>query len=120
MTFWGWGYWVIVGLLVGLIVAVMIIPNRTKKLAFLQRQVILKSVAAANVFGWLMLVWLFFRYEGIRYLSWRFWPVLIIIYALVQAGLIIKFARVDFPKKRASKITGQEKEKYLRRYLDKK
>jgi hypothetical protein len=80
----------------------------------------LKSAAAANVFGWLMLICLFYRYEGIRYLSWRFWPVLIIVYALVQVGLIIKFARVDFPKKRASKITGQEKEKYLRRYLDKK
>jgi len=120
MTFLGWGYWVILGLLVLMIVAAIVVPHKTKKLPFLRRQVVLKSAAAASIFGWLMLVWLFFRYEGIRYLSWRLWAVLLIIYAIVQIGLIVKFAKFDFPKKRAGKISGQEKEKYLKRYLDKK
>lgn len=119
MTFLGWGYWVIVGLLVLLVVAATIAPRKTKQLPVLPRQVVLKLIMLANIVGWVGLLWLFFRYEGIRYLSWRLWPTLLVIYALVQIGLIIKFARFDFPAKRASKVSGQEKDRYLRRYLGK-
>lgn len=117
--FWGWGYWVVLGVLVAMIVATYVIPAKTKQLSYLPRELVLRSVRLATLEGWLMLLWLFFRFEGVRYLSWRLWPTFLIIYALVQIGLMIKFAKVDFPKKRASKVTGQEKEKYLRRYLKK-
>lgn len=117
MTFLGWGYWIIVGLLILMIVAAAVASRRTKKLPALPRQVVLKLVVLANVVGWVGLLWLFFRYEGIRYLSWRLWPALLIIYVLIQVGLIIKFAKFDFPSRRASKVSGQERDKYLKRYL---
>lgn len=119
LTFLGWGYWVIVGLLIAAIVASYVVPGKTKKLPYLQRELVLRSMRLAALVGWVSVIWLFFRFEGIRYFSWRLWPAILIIYTLVQIGLMIKFAKVDFPKKRASKITGQEKEKYLRRYLGK-
>lgn len=115
--FWGWGYWVVVVLMVGLVVAGLIVPKRTKKLSVMKRQITLRMAATANAVGWLMLVWLFFRFEGIQYLSWRFWPAILVLYMLYQIGWAIKFAKFDFPKKRASKITGQEKEIYLKKYL---
>lgn len=120
MTFLNWGYWVIIGLLIAMIVTSFILPNKTKKLPFLQRQLVLRTNHLLNLIGWLGLIWLVFRYEGIRYLSWRFWPALLWVYALIQIGLMIKFAKFDFPKKRASKVSGQDKDIYLRRYLGKK
>lgn len=117
LTFLGWGYWVILGLLVLMVIAPFIVVRKTKKLSFLKRELVLRAMRLFTLTGWVGLVWLFFRFEGIRYLSWRLWPVILIIYVLVQIGLMIKFAKVDFPAKRASKITGQEKEKYLKRYL---
>ena len=116
-TFWGWGYWVLVALLILGILAGLILPGRTKKLPFMQRQVLLRALSTAHAIGWLGLIWLFFRFEGIRYLNWRLWGVLLVFYGLYQIGWMIKFAKVDFPRRRASKITGQEKEKYLKRYL---
>jgi hypothetical protein len=117
--FWGWGYWVVLSLLVLMVVATYIVPGKTKKLPYLQRELILRSVRLASLFGWTTLVWLFFRFEGVRYLSWRLWPAILVLYVLVQIGLMIKFAKIDFPTKRASRISGQEKEKYLKRYLGK-
>jgi len=117
MTFLGWGYWVIVGLLGLGIIAAIVVPRVTKKLPFLPRQIILHSAALAMLVGWLGLLWLFFRYEGLRYLSWRLWPTILLVYALVRIGLMVKFAWVDFPKRRTSKISGREKERYLKRYL---
>ena len=119
MTFLGWGYWIIVALLVLMIIAGQIVPRRTKKLQFLQRQLVLRSAAVANVVGWVGLLWLVFRYEGIKYFSWRLWAVLLVLYVLIQVGLMIKYAKFDFPAKRASKVSGQEKDKYLKRYLRK-
>lgn len=118
--FWGWGYWVVLGLLVILVVAAYVVPGKTKKLPYLARELVLRSSRLALLEGWLLLIWLFFRFEGVRYLSWRLWPAILVIYALVQIGAMIKFAKVDFPRKRASKISGQEKEKYLKKYLGKR
>jgi len=119
LTFLGWGYWIVVLFLLACIVGAFVIPRKTKNFSYLPRQIWLKIGQVANLTGWLGLIWLFFRYEGIRYLSWRLWPAILIIYILVEVGLMIKLAKYDFPKKRASKITGQEKEKYLKRYLRK-
>ncbi len=119
MMFLGWGYWVILVLLVLMIIGGQVVPRRTKKLQFLQRQLALRSAATANVVGWLGLLWLGFRYEGIKYFSWRLWAALLVVYVLVQIGLMIKYAKFDFPAKRASKVSGQERDKYLKRYLKK-
>jgi hypothetical protein len=120
MTFVGWGYWAIVGLLVVMIIASVVLPAKTKKLPFLQRQIVMRSNHLFSLVGWLGLIWLMFRYEGIPYLSWRVWPAILTVYSLIQIGRMIKFVKIDFPARRASKITGQEKEIYLRRYLGKK
>jgi hypothetical protein len=114
------GFWPLVGVLVLLLVSGYVIGAKSKKMPSPMRQVAQILSGTAILIGWLALLWMFFRYQTAPYLSWRFWPLLMLIYAVWQIVLAIKFVKKDYPKKLALKENVGEKEEWLKRYKKRK
>jgi len=69
--------------------------------------------------GWFGLFWVWLRFEGIPYFSWRLWPALLFIYLVIELVYLLKFVFIDFPKRKAKKLEKGDKDLYLRRFLGK-
>lgn len=110
------GFWPLVGILVAMLVAGYVVSAKAGKMPSPMRQVASRLSHAAIVVGWLGLLWMFFRYQTAPYLSWRIWPTLMIIYLLWQVWIVIRFVRVEYPKKIALKEMAGDKEVYLHKY----
>jgi len=63
---------------------------------------------------------LFFRYEGIRYFNWRFWPVLLCLGVIAWAGYLLYFQKKILPIKIADQQAKVSKSYYFRRRRKKK
>lgn len=62
--------------------------------------------------GSLGFVYLFFASQGVALLAARFWLLIIGIVAIVWAGFIFKYIKLDMPKKEAAKKHKEEIQKY--------
>jgi hypothetical protein len=114
------GFWIFFGVALAALVASVVLKIQSKKMAYSKREVIARITGPVFLVSWLFLLWMFLRYEGVPYLSWRFWPVLMFIYLIVAAVLLVKFIRVELPKKKEKRVTGSDvKQHYLRRFAGK-
>ncbi len=111
------GFWIVLGIAAVALIASVILRIKSKKMAYAKREVIERITGPVFVVSWVFLLWMFFRYEGVPYLSWRLWPLLLVIYLVVEAVLLVKFIRIDLPKKREGKnLYSDTKQKYLKRF----
>lgn len=62
--------------------------------------------------GSLGFVYLFFASQGVALLAARFWLLIIGLVAIVWAGFIFKYIKLDMPKKEAAKKQKEEIQKY--------
>jgi uncharacterized membrane protein YkvI len=114
------GFWIVVGVMAVLVVASVIVKKRSGGMTYAKREMISRITGPVFVAAWLSLLWLFFRYEGIIYLSWRLWPLIIFIYLVVSAVNLWRWKKTELPKKQAKSLTGDDtKQKYLRRFQGK-
>ncbi len=109
----------VVGLIL-LLIGGLIVRAKSKRWAYFGREVALRATSIGFIIGWLGLLWLFFRYEGIPYFTWRLWPALLIIYVLVALYYLVRFIRVDYPERQKQRGSRADKDVYLRRFLGKK
>ncbi len=112
------GFWVLVGLVVLLLIASVVL-KRKPELVKIDRRVLYKMTRIAFIFSWIMLLWLFFRYEGVMYLSWRFWPAILILWVIYEKVLLYRFWKYELPARRSRGDENSSKEKYLRRFTRK-
>lgn len=111
------GFWVVLGLAVVVLVGSVILKNKSKSMVFAKRAIIAKITAPLFISSWILLVWMFFRYEGVVYLAWRLWPTLILIYLIVSGVLLYRFIKVELPQKREKAVPQEDvKQSYLRRF----
>lgn len=112
------GFWVILGILLGVFILSLIGSAK------LSRNKRLSGQKKALWGGWVNLgyllslggmIWLFFRYQGLYYLNWRFWPVLLLIGVGGWAGYLIYFQRIILPKKLADQQAKVTQAAYFRR-----
>ena len=114
------GFWVVFVLFVLLILGSWIVSAKfMKKWNYINRTIASRLMRASQIVGWLGLLWLFFRYESIPMFSWRIWPALLFVYLIVEIVMLIKWVKVDYPKKRAKKKGMGDKDLYLRKFLGK-
>lgn len=111
------GFWVVFGLAVVALGASVWLRRKAKAWSFEKREITLRITGPVFVASWLMMLWMFFRYEGIIYLSWRFWPALIFIYLAVSAVLLWRWVKLELPKRKERAKSGDDtKQHYLRRF----
>ena len=113
------GFWVVAAFLVLALVLTIILQIRHNRL--------FKKLNKENKFWWSHwlsmgytlsitgLVWLFFRYEGIAYFNWRFWPALLSIGMVVWLGYLIYYRYRLFPKQRLEQEAQKSQAYYFRR-----
>lgn len=63
--------------------------------------------------GSLGFVYLFFASQGVALLAARFWLLIIGLVAIVWAGFIFKYIKLDMPKKEMAKKHKEEIQKYI-------
>lgn len=63
--------------------------------------------------GILGFVYIFFASQGVVLLAARFWLLIIVLVAVVWAGFIIKYIKVELPKKKEVMKKNEEFQKYI-------
>ncbi|RLC37379.1 hypothetical protein DRH29_02150 [candidate division Kazan bacterium] len=96
-----------------------IISFKAGKWNYFKRQIAIRLTRTGFIVGWFGLALIWFRFEGIPYLSWRLWPAILFVYFIVELIYLAKFIFLDFPKKKAKKSGKEDKDLYLRRFLGK-
>ena len=109
-------FWWIVGVVAFILVASVVVKQRSGKLSFYKREIISRLTRIGFVFSWLFLLWSFLRFNGVPVLNWRLWPVLVLVYVLIELIYLWKFAKVDYPKRLAKKPALRTADKYLKRF----
>lgn len=114
------GFWIVLGLAIVALIGSVYLKIRSKKMVYAKRQIIGRITGPVFLVSWLFLLWMFMRYEGVVYLSWRFWPLLMFIYLLVAGVFLYRFIKIELPKKKERAQGGDEvKQHYLRRFAGK-
>lgn len=114
------GFWVVVALMVLFLVASLVIKKKPELVKKFDRRVVYRLTRVAFIFAWVMLLWLFFRYEGIPYLSWRLWPAILLIWAIYEKVMTYRLWKYELPARRSQGAAMGDKEKYLRRFQGKR
>jgi len=111
------GFWVILGLTAVVMVASLALKARSANWSYTKREIMGRITGPLFVTSWIFLIWLFFRYQGIVYLTWRLWPLVLFVYLVVSAVRLVIFIKSDLPKKRENRDPGAAvKQHYLRRF----
>lgn len=114
------GFWVVLGLTIVLLIGSLIVKARSLKMSYSKREIIARITGPVFLVSWLFLLWMFMRYEGVVYLSWRFWPLMMFIYLIVAGVLLYRFITIELPKKKErAQAGGDVKQHYLRRFAGK-
>jgi len=113
------GFWVWLGLAILLILASAIMNLKSRQWSYFYKQIVARSTQIGTIVGWIGLLWLFFRYEGIPYFTWRIWPALLFIYVIVAVWYLVRFIRVDYPARQAKRGSRADKDVYLKRVFRK-
>ncbi|MBU1083136.1 hypothetical protein KKE14_01725 [Patescibacteria group bacterium] len=111
------GFWIVVIVLTIILITSFIAGSkigRNKKLSGLYKNLYLQWINLGYFVSILGLVFSFFRYQGISYFSWRLWPALVVVWALVRIGQLIYFQKKVLPKKLAERDVQISKAKYFR------
>jgi len=116
-TFTGFWFALVVASL--LIMASVIDNIKSKRGSYFYRQIAVRATQIGSIVGWIGLIWLFFRYEGIPYFTWRVWPALLFIYVLVALYYLVRFIKVDYPERQKQRGSRADKDIYLRKFLGK-
>lgn len=111
------GFWVVLGLTVFVLAASVWLRMKAEKWSYARREITKRITGPLFLSSWLMLLWMFFRFEGIPVMTWRLWPFLLVLFLLISAGRLIYWVRVVLPRKkeRASQGDGV-KQHYLKRF----
>lgn len=111
------GFWIVLGLAIVALVASVILKDKSKNMVFAKRAIIGRITGPVFISSWILLLWMFFRYEGVVYLAWRVWPALIFVYLVVSGVLLYRFIKVELPKKKEKAVPQEDvKQSYLRRF----
>lgn len=112
-SFWG---------VVAVLVVILIISfwqsqllQRNKHLGGLQKKLLFEWVNLGYLVSIIGLAWLFFRYQGINYFNWRFWPTVLLIFALVKSSYLVYYQKRILPQKMADRQSEVSQSYYLRR-----
>ncbi|MFA5967012.1 MAG: hypothetical protein WC805_00645 [Patescibacteria group bacterium] len=112
------GFWAMVIILALILVLSIILQTRHNKL--------FKKLNKEKKFWWAHwlnmgytlsitgLIWLFFRYQGIAYFNWRFWPALLILGILIWLAYLA-YQRRLLPKQRLEQEAEKSQAYYFRR-----
>jgi len=109
----------ILAVLVLIVLASVIVSYKAGKWSYFKKQIAIRLTRTGFVIGWFGLAWIWLRFEGVPYLSWRLWPAILFIYLVMELVYLVKFVKFDFPKQRAKKISKGDRDLYLRRFLGK-
>ncbi|MFH0905225.1 MAG: hypothetical protein V1826_00680 [bacterium] len=107
---------VLIGLVLIIIVS-LIVSRKLAKWSHFKKEVASRLTRAGSLVGWVGLLWLLCRYEGVPYLAWRAWPALLAIYLAIELVYLGVFVKVDYPKQRKRQVVHKDKDLYLRRFL---
>lgn len=112
------GFWVVVGILF-LILVVSIFGSiklgKNKKDSQRKKFLLSSWVNIGYLFSILGLFLLFFRYQGIAYLNWRFWIDILLLVIIVWGGYLIYYQKKILPKKNAEKDIKISQQYYFKR-----
>lgn len=113
------GFTFVLILLILIVIVSSIVSYKAGKWSYFKKVVAVRLTRTGFAVGWFGLAWVWLRFEGIPYLSWRFWPTILIIYFIYEMVMLAKFIWRDYPKNKAKKMGKGDKDLYLRRYLGK-
>lgn len=95
-------FWVILSLLIVIFFASLVVNSKlikNKNMSGIKRKFFLNWTNLGLIISSIGLVYLFFRYQGILYLNWRFWPTILILWGLSRAAYLIYFKVKILPGK---------------------
>lgn len=89
--------------------------NHKKNLRAPEKKLISRTESMLVTMGLLGLAWVFFRSEGVPFLSMRFWFLLWLAGFAVWVYLIVRYGLIEVPKHIASLDAAAARERYLPR-----
>jgi hypothetical protein len=106
-------YGALFGLLVLSGIAIRILLGMKSRKSGAMRALVRKFFVKTQVIGWLGALAVFAQYERVPYLSWRFWPIVLILSMLAwDVYLWVRFASV-LPKAIAQEREEMRRKKWL-------
>ena len=110
------GFYLALGIFIGLLLASFYIRKRVTRLL---REKLLQRVyfhlgSSSFWLGFGGLLWLFFRFQSIRFFNLRLWPALLFLYFLGSVFYAFYFLRFHYPRLVKVREEKEDKLKFLR------
>jgi len=109
-------FWWVVGLWIGIFVVGLVLNVRSGRFKPKVRSYLMSRVGRdIMIASFILLAWIFMRYQEIPYLSLRIWPLATFLAFLIEGGWFIWFYRKIYPERLGIFKKRKEQETFVRR-----